>query len=211
MRRRTSAALVVLPLLLAGCSTQPPDADPSATAPRNGMFEVDVDVDTTALRQLKKQAGVEPCPDGQATADPVQDGLPDMVLPCLGGGPDVNLASLRGPMVLNLWAQWCGPCREELPFYQQLHEQAGDEVSVIGIDYQDTQPRAALELVKETGVTFPLLADPAADVRVPFRVRGLPGVVLVDADGEVAHVEYVVIRSYDQLRDLVQEHLDVAL
>jgi hypothetical protein len=58
-------------------------------------------------------------------------------------------------------------------------------------------------------VTYPLLADPEAQVRVPFRVRGLPGVVLVDADGTVVHVEYVVIRSYDQLRELVEEHLGV--
>ena len=107
----------------------------------------------------------------------------------------MNLADLRGPAVINLWAQWCGPCREEVPYYQQLHERAGDRVQVLGVDYQDTQPSLALDLVEQTGVTYPLVADPGAQVRVPFKVRGLPGVVFVDEDGAVTHVEYVVVRS----------------
>jgi len=200
------AASVVLPLLLAGCTT-----DPSVPEePAGPAFSVDVDVDSPQLRALKKDAGVEVCVPGEALARDLPDAMPAVVLPCLGGGPSVNLSSLKGPTVINLWAQWCGPCRDELPYYQQLHERAGDRVQVLGIDYQDTQPRQALELVRDTGVTFPLLADPAGLVRVPFRVRGLPGVLFVD-DGTVVHLEYTVIRSYQQLRDLVLEHLDVTV
>ena len=134
-----------------------------------------------------------------------------MTLPCLGGGPDVNLADLRGPMVVNLWAQWCGPCREELPYYQQLHERAGDRVAVLGVDYQDTRPDWALDLLDQTGVTYPSVADPSGALRVPFRVRGLPGIVFVDEQGEVVAVEYVVIESFDQLTELVDKHLGVAV
>jgi thiol-disulfide isomerase/thioredoxin len=112
-------------------------------------------------------------------------------------------------MVVNLWAQWCGPCREELPYYQQLHEQAGDDVQVLGVDYQDTRPEWALDLLDQTGVTYPSLADPGGELRVPFRVRGLPAIVLVDEDGGVAHREFVVIESYEQLATLVEEHLGV--
>ena len=93
-----------------------------------------------------------------------------MTLPCLGGGRDVDLARLRGPMVVNLFAQWCGPCRSELPYYQELHRKAKGKVQVLGVDYLDTQPKAALELVEQTGVTYPLLADPAGNLRV-----ALPG------------------------------------
>lgn len=200
------AASVVLPLALTACAG---DTDMS-DRPDPAAFAVDVDVDSPALRALKKDAGVETCEEG-ASALPVPDGLPDIVLPCLGGGPDVNLSSLRGPMVVNLWAQWCGPCRDELPYYQRLHERAGDTVRVLGIDYLDTQPRRALELVRETGVTFPLLADPAGQIRAPFRVRGLPGVVFVDGGGSVVHVEYTVIGSYAQLRGLVREHLGITV
>jgi len=174
------------------------------------MFETKVDVDTAELRALKKKAEVEPCEPGSGDGT-VDDGMPKVTLPCLGGGPDVDLNTLRGPLVINLWAQWCGPCRTELPFYQRLHDEAADELDVLGVDYQDTQPKAALELAAEIGVTYPLLADPGAALRVPFRVRGLPAVVFVDRDGTVTHIEYVAIRSYDQLRNLVEEHLAVTL
>ena len=200
-----TVAAVVLPLALSGCAGAT-DAGQTANSSA-GQFESAVDVDTPQLRVTKKQAGVEDCAPGEGSA-PTGQGLPDVTLACLGGGPDVNLGSLQGPMVINLWAQWCGPCRDELPFYQQLHERA-PRVEVLGIDYQDTQPDAALELVQETGVTYPLLADPAARIRVPFKVRGLPGIVFVDEQGRVAHIEYTVIGSYGQLRDLVEKHLGV--
>lgn len=211
MTRRGGAAalLVVLAGFLTACGSEADDPG-QPNEPGNGAFAVDVDVNTPQLRRIKKDAGVEPCRPGDAAAP--ADGMPDLVLSCLGGGPDVNLSSLTGPLVVNLWAQWCGPCREELPYYQQLHQAAGGKVQVIGIDYQDTQPGAALELLRDTGVTFPQLADPAGEVRVPFEVRrGLPGVVFVDREGVITHIEYVVIGSYDELRDMLEEHLDITL
>ncbi|HET6625017.1 MAG TPA: TlpA disulfide reductase family protein [Nocardioidaceae bacterium] len=203
--RRAVAAFVVLPLLLAACTGPAGTDDGSGAAP----VQTHVDVDTPQLRQAKQAAGIEDCAPGAGS--PAADGLPDVTLPCLGGGPAVQLDRLRGPMVVNLWAQWCGPCREELPYYQRLHEEAGDRVAVLGIDWQDTRPDAALELAEQAGVTYPLLADPAAETKAELKVRGLPGVVFVDRDGTVRHVEYTVIRSYDQLRELVNQHLDVTV
>ncbi len=203
---RTALLLGALPLLLGACATDPVERSDQGDQP----FAVNVDIDTPQLRAIKKEAGVEPCRPGGAAAAPAE-GMPDLVLSCLGGGPDVNLSSLSGPLVLNLWASWCGPCREELPYYQRLHEAAGDTVQVLGIDFQDTQPEAALELIRETGVTFPQLTDPAGDIRMPFGVRGLPGVVLVDEQGSITQIEFVAIDSYEQLRDLVEKHLDVSL
>jgi len=168
-------------------------------------------VDTPALRAAKKKAGIDTCPSlkpGAATAD---GSLPDVTLPCLGGGPDVNLSALRGPMVVNLWAQWCGPCRQELPHYQELHERAGDRVRVVGVDYQDTRPDWAIDLLGQTGVTYPSVADPGGDLRVPLRVRGLPGILFVDAKGRVVHQEFAVIESYDQLAGMVRKYLGVAV
>ena len=141
-------------------------------------------------------------------------GLPNVTLPCLGGGPDVNLATLGGPRLINLWAVWCAPCREELPVFQEFQEKHGDVVPTLGIDYNDTQPKQALELARETGVTYPLLADPQAqlDFKTPFpSLRGLPFTAVVDASGEVVFREFVVIESLRQLEDIVEESLGVTL
>jgi thiol-disulfide isomerase/thioredoxin len=189
--------LAVLVLVLAGCQTDP---SRSAAPPAESR----VDVDTPALRAMKQRTGVEPCRPGRSRSD-----LPDVTLACLGGGPDVDLARLRGPLVINLFAQWCGPCRAEMPYYQRLHEKARGAVQVLGVDYLDSQPSLALDLVRRTGVTYPLLADPSGVLRPHLRILGLPGVVLVDADGKVADVEFRVVRSYPELRNLVQRRLGV--
>jgi thiol-disulfide isomerase/thioredoxin len=198
--RRTLAAVLAC-LLLGGCST--------ATQSGSRTKEVatgHVDVDTPALRALKSRAGVEACRPGGSTSD-----LPKVTLPCLGGGRAVDLASLRGPLVINLFAQWCGPCRAELPYYQALHHKGKGKVAVLGVDYLDTQPAQALDLVRASGVTYPLLADPAGTLRTDFKIRGLPGVVLVDRSGKVADVEFRVFRSYAELRGLVTRKLGVPL
>jgi thiol-disulfide isomerase/thioredoxin len=194
VRRALLAVLAVL--LLSGCRTE--------QAPSQAPAVSNVDVDTPALRKLKQRIGVERCQPGDSRSE-----LPQVTLSCLGGGPAVDLSKLRGPLVINLFAQWCGPCRAEMPYYQELHRKARGEVRVLGIDYLDTQPALALDLVRRTGVTYPLLADPSGVLRPDFKIRGLPGVVLVDADGKVADVEFRVVRSYAELRSLVQRELDV--
>lgn len=208
-RLGVSAAVVAAVLVLASCGAGEPAGDRSAEDP--GRFAVDVDVDTPELRAAKEAAGLQECPTPEGPRPDAEEPLPDVTLACLGGGPDVDLTALRGPMVINLWAQWCPPCREELPHYQRLHEEAGDQVAVLGVDYQDTRPDWALDLLAQTGVTYPSVADPGGKLRVPFRVRGLPGIVFVDEDGEVRAVDYVVIESYEQLTDLVEQRLGVSV
>ncbi|QZY29361.1 TlpA family protein disulfide reductase [Nocardioides coralli] len=200
---RLPAALAVAVLVLTGCSAEPQTPPPG---------EARIAVDTPQLRELKAEAGVADCEPGDA--DPVEGGLPAVTLPCLGGGPAVDLSRLRGPMVVNLWQSTCQPCREEMPILQRFHEQHGDRVSVLGIDYQDVQAVAAMELVLETGVTYPLLADPQStlDGADPFPpLRGMPFLALVDADGTVVHRQFIALRSERQLLDLVDEHLGIAL
>ncbi|HEX6516441.1 MAG TPA: TlpA disulfide reductase family protein [Nocardioidaceae bacterium] len=209
LRRRAAAVAAVPLLVLAACSGSTTGGAATPSGRTGAVATSNVDVDTPALRRLKERAGVADCPTPPADAPAAESPLPDVVLPCLGGGHDVDLAHLRGPLVINLWAQWCGPCRSELPYYERLHRRAGDQVQVVGVDYQDPQPEQALELVRQTGVTYPLLADPGAALRVPFRIRALPGVVLVDEDGSVVHLEYTVIRSYPDLTGLVRKYLHV--
>jgi thiol-disulfide isomerase/thioredoxin len=203
MRKVLTAALAAAVLLLGACD--------SGTLPKP-PGEAKVDVDTPALRAIRADAGIEPCRPGSGS--PVDGGLPDVTLPCLGGGADVDVAGLRGPVVVNLWASWCAPCRQEMPVYQQFHERYGDRVGVVGIDYNDVQPKAALELARSTGVTYPLLADPGSSLEGTDTfptIPGLPWIVLVDAGGKVVHRQPVEITSVEQLVGLVNEHLGTDL
>jgi thiol-disulfide isomerase/thioredoxin len=194
--RRALVALAAAVLLASGCDDVAP---PSSS---------DVDVDTPSLREQKADAGVEPCAEGDG------GGLPSLTLPCLGGGDDVDLASLGGPLLINLWASNCGPCVKEMPALQRFHERYGDEVGVLGIDVVDTQPEAALALMQRTGATYPSLADPGGtlyDDRDLDLGQGLPQFLLLDADGELAHRAAGGLDSLAEVVALVEDNLQVRL
>ncbi len=206
-RARIAGALTACALAGTGCSG---GVDTSATY----TFEPDsapVDVDTPDLRAAKAAAGIARCPASDIEARPGADGIPALVLPCLGGGRDVNLAGLGTPAVLNLWAQYCGPCRTEAPLFQQVYEAARGDVAVIGIDWQDPLPGQAVAFAAEYDLTYPQLADPEGATRGPLRMQGLPMTVFVEADGTVAFVHPDVVASADELADMVDEHLGVAV
>ena len=201
MRKALLAAL--LAVVLSSCTSE-------------GGIDVrppDVEVDTPALREVKARIGMEDCVPGDG--DPVEGGLPALTLECLGGGPDVELSSLRGPMVINLWAANCGPCREEMPALQAFHERYADQVAVLGIDFNDVHPDGALQLAEEAGATYPSLADPGGELMVEdsFAVarRGLPAFVFVDESGAVVGQSSGGVDSVDEIKDLVADQLGITL
>jgi thiol-disulfide isomerase/thioredoxin len=173
----------------------------------------DVEVDTPALREVKARIGMEDCAPGDG--EPVEGGLPEVTLPCLGGGPDVVLSALRGPVVINLWQSNCVPCRKEMPALEEFHQQYGDRVAVLGVDFNDVHPAAALALAEETGATYPSIADPGGDLMVEeaFAIgrRGLPAFVFVDADGRVVGQDSGGVESVAEVKTLVAEQLGIEL
>ena len=173
----------------------------------------DVQVDTPELRAAKDRIGMEDCEPG--TGEPVEGGLPEVTLPCLGGGPDVDLSSLRGPVVINLWQSNCGPCRKEMPALQRFHQQYGDRVAVLGVDFNDVHPDGALALAEQTGATYPSLADPGGDLMVEeaFAIgrRGMPAFVFVDADGKVVGQTSGGVESVAEVKAMVAEQLGIEL
>jgi cytochrome c biogenesis protein CcmG/thiol:disulfide interchange protein DsbE len=140
---------------------------------------------------------------------PASDGLPDVSLPCLGEGPDIRLADLRGPLVINVWAQWCGPCRDEAPYLAQLAKSG--KVKMLGIDYADPRPELAVTFATGQGLAYPHLVDPDKAIQGPLKVGGPPLTVFVDKDGAVVFVHRGVLTSQQQLDQLVKEKLGVAL
>lgn len=173
----------------------------------------DVEVDTPALREAKARIGMEDCVPGDG--DPVEGGLPEVTLPCLGGGPDVDLSALRGPMVINLWQAGCEPCREEMPALEAFHQRYADQVAILGIDFNDVHPGRALALAEETGVTYASIADPGGELMAEdtFAVarRGLPAFVLVDEDGTVVGQSSGGVDTVGEIEDLVAEHFGITL
>jgi thiol-disulfide isomerase/thioredoxin len=135
----------------------------------------------------------------------VGQALPGVTLQPLAGGQAVDLSRLRGPLVINLWASWCGPCREELPHYQAFAQKYAGKVDVLGVDWQETRRDSAVKLARDSGVTYPLVADPKGQLRA----QALPKIILVDRHGQVAHQEYAKITSVKTLEGLVHRYLGV--
>ena len=132
----------------------------------------------------------------------------------LAGRGAVDLSTLRGPLVINLWQSACEACKHEMPILQAFHEKYGGQVAVLGIDSTDTFPGEALEQLKDRGVTYPQLADPDGDLQETAafaQVRGYPHLTFVDADGDIAYEKSGAVQSADELESLVEEHLGVSL
>lgn len=197
--RRLALGASGLALLLAGCAA--PSTDPAPT----------LRVDPAHVAQ-REAAGIPDCPETPAEATTVADGLPDLLLGCLGSGRQVNLAALRGtPMVINFWAQWCAPCRDEAPHLKEFAERAGDTVLVLGVDYADPDPDLALRFAEEAGWTYPQLTDPLKKTAGPVRFQGIPITLYVTAEGRIAHRVVGGITSTEQMVDEAREHLGVEL
>jgi thiol-disulfide isomerase/thioredoxin len=112
---------------------------------------------------------------------------PRVELPGLRGGR-VRLAALRGrPVVVNFWASWCPPCLAEMPEFERVHRRLAGRVAFLGVNQHD-QPRAAEELARSTGVTYPLAVDPAGRAFDAFGGLGMPTTALIRADGTVADI-----------------------
>ena len=118
--------------------------------------------------------------DPAAEREPLEAGR----LPALTGPEPVEIGSGAGPMVINFWASWCGPCRRELPELEALSADR-DDVRVVGILHDDTAD-AGRAFADELGLTFPLAEDPGGRLYDRFGATGLPFTVFVDREGRVA-------------------------
>lgn len=114
------------------------------------------------------------------------EAAPNFTLPNLQDGKgSISLAAYKGtPVLVNFWATWCVPCKDEMPLLEAAHAKWGSKVAFIGIDRQDYKPDA-LAFAQKTRVTYPLAADPDATLDGAYRLRGMPTSVFIDRNGRV--------------------------
>ena len=113
---------------------------------------------------------------------------PDFTLKTLDG-PNLRLEEYRGQVVLiNFWASWCGPCRQEMPILDRLHKRYEDAgFAVLGINVEG-EISPAQKIVDKTKVTFPVLIDEGQLVSELYQLEAMPSTVVIDRDGVVRYV-----------------------
>jgi cytochrome c biogenesis protein CcmG, thiol:disulfide interchange protein DsbE len=197
MRRLAALFLAALVALTACSSAHENRYDPNKT----------LTVTSPDLVAIKKHTTVPDCP--RVGADGVDGGMPGVTLSCLGGGRAVDMAGLRGPMIVNFWASWCGSCRDEMPALA-AYAKSQSTVKIVGVDFLDPHPDAALELAKKSNVAYPLVTDPkgALDTAGALpHVSAMPWTVFLDADGTIAHIEAKAYTSEQDVAAAAQQYL----
>lgn len=102
------------------------------------------------------------------------------------GGDSVSLALLRGkPVLLNVWATWCLPCKEEIPYLEQLHaKHAADGLQIVGVSIDARGDEDKInEFARDFKMTYPIWRDPDERVNARFLAIGVPSTYLIDRDG----------------------------
>jgi cytochrome c biogenesis protein CcmG/thiol:disulfide interchange protein DsbE len=124
--------------------------------------------------------------DATGPAAPLDDPAPALSGPTLAGGT-LDLADLRGSVVLvNVWAAWCAPCRDEFPVLVGAERRLGERsLRVVGIDTRDGERQARGFLAEVRGDPASSVVDPDGEVAARWGVRGVPETFVVDADGRI--------------------------
>lgn len=201
---------MVVAIGLAGCSVASSGPATSSTGPAAADAG---QAGPSCLRPAESPGSPAGPSAGSPSVPPPGPGapLPELTLPCLDGAGNVALAGLTGvPTVVNLWASWCGPCRQEIPAFQRLHEAAGGRLRVLGVATEDSDARAR-SFATDAGVTYPSVADPTGRLRRALGRQALPVTVFVTAAGRIGDVYNSTALTDATLRRLVRDRLGVAV
>ena len=134
---------------------------------------------------------------------------PDFTLRTMNG-PNLRLAEQRGRVVMvNFWATWCGPCRQEMPHLNRLYEKyRASGFVLLGVNVDDDTGKAA-EVATKLGLTFPVLLDTEKSVSKLYDVSTMPSTMIIDRNGQVRYVHRGYQAGYEdnyekQIRELLK-------
>jgi len=146
-----------------------------------------------------------------AYAATVSGPAPNFTLQSNAGG-QVSLASLKGKVVMvNFWATWCVPCRQEMPHLEALYEKYnGLGFELLAVNVEKNNAEGARKWLQETPVTFPVLFDPENQVTKLYKVQTMPSTVIIGRDGTMRFMHNGYKPGYEndyqtQVRALLRE------
>lgn len=166
----------------------------------------------TYLRAMRNLLGIAlaACAIGSAHAIAPAGPAPDFTLRTVNG-PNLRLQEQRGQVVLvNFWATWCGPCRQEMPHLNRLYEKyRASGFVLLGVNVDD-DVRNAAGLTSKLALKFPVLLDTDKKVSRLYDLSTMPSTVLIDRDGRVRYVHRGYRDGYEdtydkQIRELLKE------
>jgi peroxiredoxin len=145
-----------------------------------------------------------------AYADVIEGPAPDFTLKSRSG-ENVKLSEYRGDVVMiNFWASWCAPCRQEMPLLEEMYKKYSDLGFVLlGVNVEEDSAKAN-DLLREVAVTFPVLFDNTNEVTKLYNVVAMPSTVLVDRDGKMRYLHRGYLPGYEneyvkQIKELIRE------
>ena len=155
-------------------------------------------------------AGILACLSPLAGAEAINVPAPDFTLESRSG-ENLRLEDHRGEVVmLNFWASWCGPCRQEMPLMDELYSQYKDLGFTILAVNVDENREEAHRFLDKVPVHYPILYDPESSVSELYEVQAMPTTVMIDRDGNARYLHYGYQPGFEddyeqQIRELVRE------
>ena len=134
----------------------------------------------------------------------------DTLLNCLSGTEKISVESLRGPLIVNVWGSWCGPCKQEMPYFVDFHHQANGKVKLLGIAVEEAKAQDSKDFIISYGITWPNLYDAKGVTRAIFGM-GVPVTWFIDEQGTVVYKHIGVVETTEELIDLTAKYLKVEI
>ncbi|MCX6456857.1 MAG: TlpA disulfide reductase family protein [Actinobacteria bacterium] len=134
----------------------------------------------------------------------------DTLLNCLTGSQKISVESLHGPLIVNVWGSWCGPCADEIPLFVDFNHHANGKVKLLGIAVEEAKAQDSKDFIIANGITWPNLYDAKGVTRSTFGM-GVPVTWFIDEQGTVVYKHIGVVKSTDELIDLTNKYLKVSI
>ena len=134
----------------------------------------------------------------------------DTLLNCITGSEKISVESLRGPLIVNVWGSWCGPCADEMPVFVDFNSQANGKVKLLGIAVEEAKAQDSKDFIVANGITWPNLYDANGETRSTFGM-GVPVTWFIDEQGAVVYKHVGVVESTDELIELTNKYLKVSI